>query len=41
MMTHTINCSTFDDRLSEYLEGELAPGEQRAVEAHLASQTGS
>ena len=37
MMTHTINCDTFDDRLSGYLEGELSPGEQRAAEAHLAS----
>ena len=37
MMTHTINCGTFDDRLSDYLEGELSPSEQRGVEAHLAS----
>src|SRR5687768_2213614 len=37
MMTHTTNCGTFDEQLSNYLEGELSPGERRAVEAHLAS----
>ena len=26
----------WNDRLSEYLDGELEPAEQRALEAHLA-----
>lgn len=37
MMVHAMNCDAFDERLSDYLEGELAPADRRAVEAHLAS----
>lgn len=37
MMTHAMNCEAFDERLADYLEGELPPSERRAFEAHVAS----
>ena len=37
MMTHALNCTAIDDRLADYLEGDLGPAERQAVEAHLAS----
>ena len=35
MTTHAMDCTTFDDRLADYLEGDLAPADHRQVEAHL------
>ena len=32
-----MNCTILEARLSDYLDGLLVPGEQRLVEAHLAS----
>ncbi|HEX6051700.1 MAG TPA: zf-HC2 domain-containing protein [Gemmatimonadaceae bacterium] len=32
-----MNCDAFDERLSEYLEGEVPPRDRRALEAHVAS----
>lgn len=37
MMTHAMTCKAFDERLADYLEGELAPVNRRMVEEHLAS----
>jgi len=37
MMTHAMNCDAVDERLAEYLEGELPASDARAVEAHVAS----
>lgn len=37
MMTHAMTCEAFDERLADYLEGEIAPADRRTVEAHLAS----
>ncbi len=37
MTMGAMNCDTFDERLSDYLEGELSPNDRRALEAHLAS----
>jgi len=34
---HAMDCTTFDDRLADYLEGDLAPADRRQVEAHLAT----
>jgi anti-sigma factor RsiW len=36
-MTHTLNCEAFDERLADYLEGDLAAADHRAMQAHLAS----
>ena len=35
MTTHAMDCTTFDDRLADYLEGDLAPADYRQVETHL------
>ena len=37
MTMHDINCARVDDKLAEYLEGDLAAGERIALEAHIAS----
>ena len=37
MMTHAMNCDAVDERLADYLEGELAAADERAIEAHVAS----
>jgi anti-sigma factor RsiW len=37
MMTHAMNCDAVDERLADYLEGELTASDERAVEAHVAS----
>jgi hypothetical protein len=37
MTTHDMDCRTLDDRLADYLEGDLAAAERRQLEAHLAS----
>jgi len=37
MMTNAMSCETFDERLADYLEGDLAPADRRRVDAHLAS----
>ena len=37
MSMHDVSCTQFDERLAEYLEGDLAAGERVALEAHLAS----
>ena len=37
MMTHAMNCEAVDRRLADYLEGDLAASDQRAVKAHVAS----
>jgi anti-sigma factor RsiW len=35
-----MDCTAFDERLADYLEGDLAPAERRQVEAHLVSCSG-
>lgn len=37
MTMHTMDCTTFDDRLADYLEGDLAPADRRQVETHLST----
>ena len=37
MTMHTMDCTALDERLADYLEGELDPATQREVEAHVAS----
>ena len=37
MTMHAMDCTTFDDQLADYLEGDLAPADRRQVEAHLAT----
>lgn len=37
MMTPAMDCASFDERLADYLEGDLAPADRRRLEAHLAS----
>ena len=37
MMTHAMNCDAVDERLADYLEGELSASDARAVEGHVAS----
>ena len=37
MTTHAMNCTTFDETLADYLEGDLGASERQAVEAHMAS----
>src|SRR5689334_15516169 len=37
MTMHDMDCAAFDNRLADYLEGDLSPAERRAVEAHIAS----
>jgi hypothetical protein len=37
MTMHAMDCTTFDDRLSDYLEEDLAPADRRQVETHLAA----
>ena len=36
-MTHAMHCTAFDERLADYLEGDLGPAERQAVQAHMAS----
>ena len=36
-MSDAMNCTGFDERLAEYLEGELEPAERHAVQAHMTS----
>jgi hypothetical protein len=36
-MTGTLNCAAFDERLADYLEGDLAAADYRAMETHVAS----
>jgi hypothetical protein len=36
MTMHAMDCTTFDDRLADYLEGDLTPADRRQVEGHLA-----
>jgi hypothetical protein len=37
MNMHDMNCARLDDRLADYLEGDLAAGERVVLEAHIAS----
>ena len=37
MTMHAMDCTTFDDRLADYLEGDLTPADRRQVEGHLAT----
>jgi anti-sigma factor RsiW len=37
MTMHDMDCTALDERLADYLEGELAPADQRRLESHLAS----
>ena len=37
MMTHAMNCNAVDERLADYLEGELPASDERAIAAHVAS----
>ena len=37
MMMHAMDCAALDERLADYLEGDLDPASQREVEAHVAS----
>jgi hypothetical protein len=37
MTMHAMDCTTFDDRLADYLEGDLTPADRRQVETHLAT----
>jgi len=37
MTMHTMDCAALDDRLADYLEGDLGSAERREVEAHVAS----
>jgi anti-sigma factor RsiW len=36
-MTHAMNCTDLDERLADYLEGDLQPADRQAVQAHIAS----
>jgi hypothetical protein len=36
-MTHAMNCTDLDERLANYLEGDLQAAERVAVQAHIAS----
>jgi hypothetical protein len=37
MTMHAMDCTTFDDQLADYLEGDLASADRRQAEAHLAT----
>jgi putative zinc finger protein len=37
MTIHDLNCARLDDKLADYLEGDLPAGERIALEAHVAS----
>ena len=37
MSMHELSCARIDERLADYLEGDLAEGERIALEAHIAS----
>ena len=37
MSMHDLNCTRLDEKLADYLEGDLAAGERVALEAHIAS----
>jgi hypothetical protein len=37
MTRHDINCTRLDERLADYLEGDLAAAERLALDAHIAS----
>jgi len=37
MMTHAMNCNTVDEKLADYLEGDLEPAGRRTFEAHVAA----
>jgi hypothetical protein len=37
MTMHAMECAALDDRLADYLEGDLDPATRREVEAHVAS----
>jgi anti-sigma factor RsiW len=37
MTIHDLNCARLDEKLADYLEGDLAPGKRTALEAHIAS----
>ena len=37
MSMHEINCARLDEKLADFLEGDLAAGERVALEAHIAS----
>jgi len=37
MMMHAMNCEAVDERLADYLDGDLAASDERAVKAHVAS----
>jgi hypothetical protein len=37
MTMHAMDCTTFDDQLADYLEGDLTPADRRQVEGHLAT----
>ena len=36
-MTHAMNCTDLDERLADYLEGDLQPADRQEVQAHIAS----
>jgi anti-sigma factor RsiW len=36
-MTYAMTCTVFDEKLADYLEGDLGTAERQAVEAHIAS----
>ena len=37
MMTHAMNCTAVDEKLADYLEGDLEPAGRRTFEAHVAA----
>lgn len=37
MTMHDLNCARLDEKLADYLEGDLAAGERVALEAHITS----
>ena len=37
MTMHAMDCTTFDDQLADYLEGDLTPADRRQAEEHLAT----
>jgi len=37
MTMHAMDCAAFDERLADYLEGDLDPAARREVDAHVAS----
>jgi len=37
MTIHTMDCAALEERLADYLEGDLTPADERQVEAHLSS----